>query len=92
MLLFLRFREIQELQKKEERIFSSLNFQTGFNHNDIKLTVWKRLQRKVLPGTPVCLTLLHGSQAKLSEILGSNSKDPPHAPSVPSGPSPQLSV
>ncbi|XP_056283953.1 E3 ubiquitin-protein ligase TRIM50-like isoform X2 [Pseudoliparis swirei] len=44
-----RFREIQELQKKEERIFSSLNFQTGFNHNDIKLTVWKRLQRKVLP-------------------------------------------
>uniref|UniRef100_A0A8C2WUP8 Tripartite motif containing 50 n=1 Tax=Cyclopterus lumpus TaxID=8103 RepID=A0A8C2WUP8_CYCLU len=44
-----RFREIQELQKKEERIFSSLNFKTGFNHNDIKLTVWKRLQRKVLP-------------------------------------------
>ncbi|XP_054474841.1 E3 ubiquitin-protein ligase TRIM50-like [Anoplopoma fimbria] len=44
-----RFREIQELQQKEERIFSSLNFKTGFNHNDIKLTVWKRLQRKVLP-------------------------------------------
>ncbi|XP_044024590.1 E3 ubiquitin-protein ligase TRIM50-like isoform X2 [Siniperca chuatsi] len=44
-----RFREIQELQQKEERIFSSLNFKPGFNHNDIKLTVWKRLHRKVLP-------------------------------------------
>ncbi|XP_033505042.1 E3 ubiquitin-protein ligase TRIM50-like [Epinephelus lanceolatus] len=44
-----RFRQIQELQQKEERIFSSLNFKTGFNHNDIKLTVWKRLQRKILP-------------------------------------------
>ncbi|KAM3603307.1 uncharacterized protein V6R79_020124 [Siganus canaliculatus] len=44
-----RFREIQELQQKQDRIFSSLNFKPGFNHNDIKLTVWKRLQRKVLP-------------------------------------------
>ncbi|KAK5900157.1 hypothetical protein CesoFtcFv8_009560 [Champsocephalus esox] len=42
-----RFREIQELQNKKERVFSSLNFKTDFNHNDIKLTVWKRLQRKV---------------------------------------------
>ncbi|XP_039637330.1 E3 ubiquitin-protein ligase TRIM50-like [Perca fluviatilis] len=44
-----RFREIQQLQQKEERRFSSVNFITGFNHNDIKLTVWKRLHRKVLP-------------------------------------------
>ncbi|KAM9339303.1 E3 ubiquitin-protein ligase TRIM50-like [Symphorus nematophorus] len=44
-----RFREVQELQHRDERIFSSLNFKPGFNHNDIKLTVWKRLQRKVLP-------------------------------------------
>ncbi|KAI3364716.1 hypothetical protein L3Q82_011489, partial [Scortum barcoo] len=48
-LSLFRFREIQELQQKEERIFSSLNFKPGFNHNDIKLTVWKRLHRKVLP-------------------------------------------
>uniref|UniRef100_A0A4W6EEC7 Tripartite motif containing 50 n=1 Tax=Lates calcarifer TaxID=8187 RepID=A0A4W6EEC7_LATCA len=39
----------QELQQKEERLFSSVNFRPGFNHNDIKLTVWKRLHRKVLP-------------------------------------------
>ncbi|XP_063740200.1 E3 ubiquitin-protein ligase TRIM50 [Eleginops maclovinus] len=44
-----RFREIQKLQKKKERVFSSLNFKTDFNHNDIKLIVWKRLQRKVQP-------------------------------------------
>lgn len=52
VLVLLRFREVQELQKKDERIFSSLNFKPGFNHSDIKLTVWKRLHRKVLPGTP----------------------------------------
>lgn len=52
VLLLLRFREVQELQKKEERIFSSLNFKPGFNHSDIKLAVWKRLHRKVLPGMP----------------------------------------
>ncbi|KAG8011576.1 E3 ubiquitin-protein ligase TRIM50 [Nibea albiflora] len=46
----LRFREVQVLQRKQERIFSSLNFKPGFNHSDIKLTVWKRLHRKVLPG------------------------------------------
>ncbi|KAF7666799.1 hypothetical protein LDENG_00091760 [Lucifuga dentata] len=45
-----RFRESQELQQREERTFSSVNFKPGFNHNDIKLTVWKRLHRKVLPG------------------------------------------
>lgn len=44
-----RFRQSQELQQKEEKIFSSLNFKPGFNHNDIKLTVWRRLHRKVLP-------------------------------------------
>ncbi|XP_019964643.2 E3 ubiquitin-protein ligase TRIM50 isoform X2 [Paralichthys olivaceus] len=42
-----RFRESQKLQKRE--LFSSVNFKPGFNHNDIKLTVWKRLHRKVLP-------------------------------------------
>ncbi|XP_039980919.1 E3 ubiquitin-protein ligase TRIM50-like isoform X1 [Xiphias gladius] len=44
-----RFRESKELQQREERLFSSVNFRPGFNHNDIKLTVWKRLHRKVLP-------------------------------------------
>ncbi|XP_023251062.1 E3 ubiquitin-protein ligase TRIM50 [Seriola lalandi dorsalis] len=44
-----RFRESQELHQREERLFSSINFKAGFNHNDIKLTVWKRLHRKVLP-------------------------------------------
>ncbi|KAM3875093.1 E3 ubiquitin-protein ligase TRIM50-like [Diretmus argenteus] len=45
-----RFRESQELHQKEERIFSSVTFRPGFNHSDIKLTVWRRLQRQVLPG------------------------------------------
>lgn len=44
-----RFRESHKLQQKGERIFSTLNFKPGFNHNDIKLTVWKKLHRKVLP-------------------------------------------
>ncbi|XP_071752462.1 E3 ubiquitin-protein ligase TRIM50-like [Centroberyx gerrardi] len=44
-----RFRESQELQQREERMFSSVNFKPGFNHSDIKLTVWRRLQRQVLP-------------------------------------------
>ncbi|XP_026163945.1 E3 ubiquitin-protein ligase TRIM50 isoform X2 [Mastacembelus armatus] len=44
-----RFRQSQELQERQERLFSSVNFKPGFNHNDIKLTVWKRLHRKVLP-------------------------------------------
>ncbi|XP_035472815.1 E3 ubiquitin-protein ligase TRIM50-like isoform X3 [Scophthalmus maximus] len=44
-----RFRESQELHQREERLFSSVNFKPGFNHNDVKLTVWRRLHRKVLP-------------------------------------------
>ncbi|XP_040920184.1 E3 ubiquitin-protein ligase TRIM50-like isoform X2 [Toxotes jaculatrix] len=44
-----RFRESRVLLQREERLFSSVNFRPGFNHNDIKLTVWKRLHRKVLP-------------------------------------------
>lgn len=63
VLVLLRFREVQELQKKEERIFSSLNFKPGFNHSDIKLTVWKRLHRKVLPGTPAPVGLYHMAAA-----------------------------
>ncbi|CAB1452276.1 unnamed protein product [Pleuronectes platessa] len=42
-----RFRASQKLHQGE--LFSSVNFKPGFNHNDIKLTVWKRLHRKVLP-------------------------------------------
>ncbi|XP_029352891.1 E3 ubiquitin-protein ligase TRIM50-like [Echeneis naucrates] len=48
-----RFRESQELQQRDEQLFSSMNFRPGFNHNDIKLTVWKRLHRKVLPAPEV---------------------------------------
>uniref|UniRef100_A0A3B5A876 Tripartite motif containing 50 n=1 Tax=Stegastes partitus TaxID=144197 RepID=A0A3B5A876_9TELE len=44
-----RFKESHALQQKGNRIFSSLNFKPGFNQNDIKLTVWKKLHRKVLP-------------------------------------------
>ncbi|KAK2855770.1 hypothetical protein Q5P01_004505 [Channa striata] len=65
-----RFRQSQDLQQRDERSFSSVNFKPGFNHNDIKLTVWKRLHRKVLPALELLkldpqsahpiLELLHG--------------------------------
>ncbi|XP_061072430.1 E3 ubiquitin-protein ligase TRIM50-like [Conger conger] len=44
-----RFRECQQKQQREERSYSSITFKPGFNHSDIKLTVWKRLHRRVLP-------------------------------------------
>ncbi|KAL0972993.1 hypothetical protein UPYG_G00197440 [Umbra pygmaea] len=44
-----RFRECQQKQQREEKSYSSVNFKPGFNHNDIKICVWKRLHRKVLP-------------------------------------------
>lgn len=44
-----RFRQSHKLQQKGDRIFTTLNFKPGFNQNDIKLTVWKKLHRKVLP-------------------------------------------
>ncbi|KAK2889717.1 hypothetical protein Q8A73_018017 [Channa argus] len=63
-----RFRQSQDLQQRDER--SSVIFKPGFNHNDIKLTVWKRLHRKVLPAMELLkldpqtahpiLELLHG--------------------------------
>uniref|UniRef100_A0AAY4EHN5 E3 ubiquitin-protein ligase TRIM50 n=1 Tax=Denticeps clupeoides TaxID=299321 RepID=A0AAY4EHN5_9TELE len=43
------FKECQQRQQREERVFSSINFNPGFNHNDIKISVWKRLHRRVLP-------------------------------------------
>ncbi|CAB1348489.1 unnamed protein product [Coregonus sp. 'balchen'] len=51
-----RFRECQQIQQREEKTYSSINFKPGFNHNDIKISVWKRLHRKVLPA-PECLKL-----------------------------------
>ncbi|XP_018588020.1 E3 ubiquitin-protein ligase TRIM50-like [Scleropages formosus] len=44
-----RFRECQQKQQREEKTYSSITFKPGFNHNDIKITVWKRLHRRVLP-------------------------------------------
>ncbi|XP_076832305.1 E3 ubiquitin-protein ligase TRIM50-like [Brachyhypopomus gauderio] len=44
-----RFRESQQREKRKERTYSSISFNPGFNHSDIKLTVWKRLHRRVLP-------------------------------------------
>ncbi|KAL4647671.1 E3 ubiquitin-protein ligase TRIM50-like [Arapaima gigas] len=49
LVWWVRFRECQQKQQKEERMYSSITFNPGFNHNDIKLTVWKRLHRRVLP-------------------------------------------
>ncbi|XP_062329477.1 E3 ubiquitin-protein ligase TRIM50-like [Osmerus eperlanus] len=51
-----RFKECQQKQQREEKIYSSINFKPGFNHSDIKMSVWKRLHRRVLPA-PVCLKL-----------------------------------
>ncbi|XP_036393538.1 E3 ubiquitin-protein ligase TRIM50-like [Megalops cyprinoides] len=44
-----RFRECQQKQQRQERTYSAINFKPGFNHHDIKITVWKRLHRKVFP-------------------------------------------
>ncbi|XP_064157603.1 E3 ubiquitin-protein ligase TRIM50-like [Anguilla rostrata] len=44
-----RFRECQQKQQREERSYSAITFKPGFNHSDIKLSVWKRLHRRVLP-------------------------------------------
>ncbi|KAG9348348.1 hypothetical protein JZ751_002083 [Albula glossodonta] len=44
-----RFRECQQKQKREERTYSAITFKPGFNHSDIKMSVWKRLHRRVLP-------------------------------------------
>ncbi|XP_076137887.1 E3 ubiquitin-protein ligase TRIM50-like [Alosa pseudoharengus] len=44
-----RFKEGQQRQQREERSYSSINFDPGFKHNDIKMAVWKRLHRRVLP-------------------------------------------
>ncbi|KAJ8368761.1 hypothetical protein SKAU_G00087890 [Synaphobranchus kaupii] len=44
-----RFRECQQKQQREERSYSAITFKPGFKHSDIKLSVWKRLHRRVLP-------------------------------------------
>ncbi|KAM6969859.1 E3 ubiquitin-protein ligase TRIM50-like [Aplochiton taeniatus] len=44
-----RFREHQQRHKREEKAYQPINFKPGFNHNDIKMSVWKRLHRRVLP-------------------------------------------
>lgn len=47
-----------ELQQTRplESTFSPISFKPGLHQADIKLTVWKRLFRKVLPGeAPTCL-------------------------------------
>ncbi|XP_017345672.1 E3 ubiquitin-protein ligase TRIM50 [Ictalurus punctatus] len=49
-----RFRESQQREQRKERTYSSISFNPGFNHSDIKMTVWKRLHRRVLPA-PECL-------------------------------------
>ncbi|KAL7848961.1 hypothetical protein SRHO_G00205840 [Serrasalmus rhombeus] len=44
-----RFRESQQREQRKERAYSSISFNPGFNHSDIKIAVWKRLHRRVLP-------------------------------------------
>ncbi|XP_030633850.1 E3 ubiquitin-protein ligase TRIM50-like [Chanos chanos] len=44
-----RFKECQQREQREERTYNSINFNPGFNHNDIQISVWKRLHRRVLP-------------------------------------------
>ncbi|XP_066551314.1 E3 ubiquitin-protein ligase TRIM50-like [Amia ocellicauda] len=44
-----RFRESQQQQQRGERTYSAIAFKPGFHHDDIKITVWKRLHRRVLP-------------------------------------------
>ncbi|XP_015223273.2 E3 ubiquitin-protein ligase TRIM50 [Lepisosteus oculatus] len=51
-----RLRESQQKQQRGERTYSAITFTPGFHHNDIKISVWKRLHRRVLPA-PECLKL-----------------------------------
>ncbi|XP_056613197.1 E3 ubiquitin-protein ligase TRIM50-like [Triplophysa dalaica] len=44
-----RLREGQQREQRDEKIYSSMQFNPGFSHNDIKMYVWKRLHRRVLP-------------------------------------------
>ncbi|XP_048836395.1 E3 ubiquitin-protein ligase TRIM50-like isoform X1 [Brienomyrus brachyistius] len=44
-----RIRECQLNEWREERAYTSVTFKPGFHHDDIKISVWKRLHRKVLP-------------------------------------------
>ncbi|KAG7233588.1 hypothetical protein INR49_006863 [Caranx melampygus] len=68
-----RFRESQELHQREERLFSSITFRPGFNHNDIKLTVWKRLHRKVEVGNKPKwrLGLIRGTTSRKAKLVKS---------------------
>ncbi|XP_038669731.1 E3 ubiquitin-protein ligase TRIM50-like isoform X3 [Scyliorhinus canicula] len=36
-------------QPQSDKNFSTISFQPGFRHDDIKLTVWKKLQKRILP-------------------------------------------
>ncbi|XP_072098973.1 E3 ubiquitin-protein ligase TRIM50-like [Mobula birostris] len=39
----------QTPQPESDKTFSTISFKPGFRHDDIKLTVWKRLQKRILP-------------------------------------------
>uniref|UniRef100_UPI00398F7768 E3 ubiquitin-protein ligase TRIM50-like n=1 Tax=Pristiophorus japonicus TaxID=55135 RepID=UPI00398F7768 len=36
-------------QPESDKTFSTISFKPGFRHDDIKLTVWKKLQKRILP-------------------------------------------
>ncbi|KAK1157439.1 hypothetical protein AOXY_G25119 [Acipenser oxyrinchus oxyrinchus] len=42
-------REAQQKQQRRDRVYSAITFKPGFHHDDIKITVWKKLHRRVLP-------------------------------------------
>ncbi|XP_059829057.1 E3 ubiquitin-protein ligase TRIM50-like [Hypanus sabinus] len=39
----------QSPHPESDKTFSTISFKPGFRHDDIKLTVWKRLQKRILP-------------------------------------------
>ncbi|XP_028662985.1 E3 ubiquitin-protein ligase TRIM50-like isoform X1 [Erpetoichthys calabaricus] len=51
--IVLRCREAQQQQQTAIVVYSAISFKPGFHNDDIKMTVWKRLHRRVLPAPEI---------------------------------------